>query len=56
LTFGAVAGYELTPVDEGGNDALDSDADPAMGGMTVVETLTSGENNLTYDAGLCSTC
>jgi protocatechuate 3,4-dioxygenase beta subunit len=52
LTFGAVAGYELTPVDEGGNDALDSDADPAMGGMTVVETLTSGENNLTYDAGL----
>ncbi|MCB0535306.1 MAG: carboxypeptidase regulatory-like domain-containing protein, partial [Saprospiraceae bacterium] len=33
------------------NDEDDSDADPAMGGMTVFEVLESGESNLTYDAG-----
>lgn len=31
-------------------DAIDSDADPLMGGMTVNEVLTGGEQNLTYDA------
>ncbi|MCB0545866.1 MAG: carboxypeptidase regulatory-like domain-containing protein, partial [Saprospiraceae bacterium] len=49
LTFGSVAGYTPTPVDQGGDDTMDSDADPSMGGMTVVETLTSGENNTDYD-------
>jgi protocatechuate 3,4-dioxygenase beta subunit len=52
LTFTTPAGgYISTPVDQGGNDASDSDANPAMGGMTVNEVLTSGENNPTYDAG-----
>jgi len=51
LTFTTPAGYTTTTVDQGGNDAIDSDANPAMGGMTVNETLTAGENNLTYDAG-----
>ncbi|MCB0679000.1 MAG: carboxypeptidase regulatory-like domain-containing protein, partial [Saprospiraceae bacterium] len=51
LTFETPAGYTTTDVNQGGNDAADSDANPAMGGMTVVETLTSGENNTDYDAG-----
>jgi SdrD B-like domain/HYR domain len=52
LTFGTPAGFDFTsPVDQGGNDALDSDANPAMGGMTVNEVLTSGEYNPNYDAG-----
>ncbi|MCC6413984.1 MAG: carboxypeptidase regulatory-like domain-containing protein, partial [Saprospiraceae bacterium] len=53
LTFGTPAGsdYVSTDVNQGGNDASDSDADPAMAGMTVFEVLTSGENNTTYDAG-----
>ena len=51
VTFTAPAGYTFTPADKGGNDATDSDANPANG-MTPVETLVSGENNTTYDAGL----
>ncbi|MBK7936606.1 MAG: carboxypeptidase regulatory-like domain-containing protein [Lewinellaceae bacterium] len=52
LTFTTpVGGYVLTDLDEGGNDAYDSDADVNNGNMTVFETLTSGENNDTYDAG-----
>jgi protocatechuate 3,4-dioxygenase beta subunit len=51
LTFTTPAGYDATDVDQGGDDTEDSDADPAMGGMTVVETLTSGEENTDYDAG-----
>jgi len=50
LTFGDKAGFLPTYADEGGNDANDSDADPANG-MTVTETLTSGEDNRDYDAG-----
>ncbi|MFN8303093.1 MAG: SdrD B-like domain-containing protein [Saprospiraceae bacterium] len=33
------------------SEATDSDADPAMGGMTTFEVLTSGEYNPDYDAG-----
>ena len=51
LTFTTPAGYTTTDVDQGGDDTNDSDADPAMGGMTATETLTSGENNTDYDAG-----
>ncbi|MEK6675225.1 MAG: SdrD B-like domain-containing protein, partial [Planctomycetota bacterium] len=52
LTFAMPAGMVSSPVDQaGGDDTMDSDADPAMGGMTAVETLTSGENNPDYDAG-----
>jgi hypothetical protein len=52
LTFVTPAGgYETTDLDEGGNDAYDSDADPHNGNMTVYEVLTSGEHNPDYDAG-----
>ena len=51
VTFDAPAGYEFVEADQGLDDGLDSDADPANG-MTPIETLESGENNDTYDAGL----
>ena len=53
LTFAPPAGstFELTGHDLGGNDALDNDANESNGGMTINETLTSGEHNTTYDAG-----
>jgi hypothetical protein len=52
LTFGTPAGFDYTsPLDAGGDDAYDSDANPGMGGMTVFETLVSGEHNPDYDAG-----
>jgi len=44
-------GFEFTVQDQGTDDALDSDADPANG-MTQVVTLASGENNSTLDAGI----
>jgi hypothetical protein len=44
------SGYRLTQRDAG-DDALDSDADPTTG-VTIVTTLTAGENDLTWDAGL----
>ncbi|MEO0682981.1 MAG: SdrD B-like domain-containing protein, partial [Pseudomonadota bacterium] len=37
--------------DQGGDDALDSDADPITG-MTQIVTLAPGENNPTLDAGI----
>ncbi len=45
------AGYEITLQDQGGDDALDSDADRVTG-YTVPTVLTSGENDTTWDAGL----
>jgi protocatechuate 3,4-dioxygenase beta subunit len=51
ITFFPDGDYVLTGQDQGGNDALDSDANPATG-MTITEQLASGENNLTYDAGV----
>ena len=48
------AGFFFSPNDMGGNDATDSDANTGTG-LTGCETLTSGENNTTYDAGLSST-
>ncbi|MCU7813685.1 MAG: carboxypeptidase regulatory-like domain-containing protein [Candidatus Thiodiazotropha sp. (ex Rostrolucina anterorostrata)] len=44
------AGYDFTTQDQGG-DASDSDANQAIG-MTATTTLTSGENDLSWDAGL----
>ncbi|AFY38467.1 Cna B domain protein [[Leptolyngbya] sp. PCC 7376] len=41
----------FTDADQGGNDALDSDADPTTG-MTQIVTLAPGEFNDTLDAGL----
>ncbi|MFZ4633499.1 MAG: SdrD B-like domain-containing protein, partial [Saprospiraceae bacterium] len=52
LTFATPAGLVTSPLNAaGGDDTMDSDANPAMGGMTATETLTSGEYNPTYDAG-----
>ncbi|HRD93463.1 MAG TPA: SdrD B-like domain-containing protein, partial [Accumulibacter sp.] len=47
----APSGYFVSPKDQGGNDAKDSDIDPATG-QTVVTTLSSGQNDLSWDAGL----
>jgi len=44
------AGFVASPKNQGGNTALDSDADPVTG-QTACENLTNGENNTTYDAG-----
>jgi len=45
------AGYVISPQDQGGNDGADSDANPSSG-QTIPTTLVSGENDLTWDAGL----
>ncbi|MGR8920137.1 MAG: DUF7467 domain-containing protein, partial [Gammaproteobacteria bacterium] len=51
VAFIAPDGFGFTDLNAG-DDTLDSDADPAMGGMTDTVTLTSGEFNDTLDAGL----
>ncbi len=43
--------YVISPVDEGANDAVDSDANPATG-TTATFTLLPGTSNTTIDAGL----
>ncbi|MBM6582028.1 carboxypeptidase regulatory-like domain-containing protein [Microvirga sp. BT689] len=50
VAFAAPAGYVLTQRDQGGNDAADSDADPATG-RTGVYTLTPGMNENSVDGG-----
>ncbi|MEZ4707418.1 MAG: SdrD B-like domain-containing protein [Caldilineaceae bacterium] len=53
VLFTAPAGYQPSPQDQGDqtNDGVsDSDADPTTG-RTVTTTLTSGENDPTWDAG-----
>jgi len=47
----APAGYSFSAKDQGTNDALDSDVDTVTG-KTVLTTLVSGENDLSWDAGL----
>ncbi|NCC32665.1 MAG: hypothetical protein EOM24_11695, partial [Chloroflexia bacterium] len=51
VTVTAPTGYRFTGQDRGTDDGRDSDADPVTGVMTNTE-LTSGENDLTWDAGL----
>ena len=51
VEFVPPSGYALSPQDQGGNDATDSDANLATG-RTITTTLVSGENDLTWDAGL----
>lgn len=48
-------GYSFTLRDQGNDDAVDSDVD-AQTGKTAVTTLTSGEEDLSWDAGLITTC
>jgi protocatechuate 3,4-dioxygenase beta subunit len=45
------ANYRFVSQDVGGNDTLDSDANPTTG-RTIQTTLTAGENDLTWDAGI----
>ncbi|MEN0002598.1 MAG: SdrD B-like domain-containing protein [Bacteroidota bacterium] len=45
----------LTDPNQGGDDALDSDADPLMG-MTDVFSVTDGDTLLTIDAGYVTKC
>jgi hypothetical protein len=47
----APTGYTFTAADQGGNDALDSDVNQTTG-ITAQTTLVSGENDLSWDAGL----
>ncbi len=49
--FEAPSGYALTGADRGGDDALDSDANPATG-RTGAVALEPGDEDLTLDAGL----
>lgn len=51
VEFVAPGGYSFSPADQGGDDALDSDADP-LTGKTACTTLDPGENDTTWDAGL----
>jgi hypothetical protein len=44
-------GYVFSPMNMGGDPALDSDADPTTG-ATVCTTLDPGENDMTWDAGM----
>ena len=48
------AGYISSPLDQGGDDAKDSDIDPATG-ETATINLTAGENDDSVDAGLVPT-
>lgn len=51
LEFNPLMGYVFSPQDQGGDDSLDSDANPANG-KTGLVSLISGENNISVDAGL----
>jgi LPXTG-site transpeptidase (sortase) family protein len=51
VEFVPPTGYSFSPADQGGNDALDSDANPANG-RTILTTLSAGENDMSWDAGL----
>jgi len=44
-------GYEVSPMNVGIDDEIDSDADPVTG-LTACVSLTTGEVNLSVDAGL----
>ena len=53
--FTAPAGYTATLAQQGGNDALDSDANPVTG-ITRSVTLAAGEFNPNLDAGYTPAC
>ncbi|GAB3691860.1 hypothetical protein GCM10027592_10210 [Spirosoma flavus] len=50
VSFAAPTGYSATLADQGADDALDSDGDPATG-LTGTYSLTANEENLTVDMG-----
>lgn len=51
VEFTLPTGYSFSPEAEGNDASLDSDADETTG-KTNCTTLTSGENDLTWDAGM----
>ena len=51
VNFILPSGYLFSPRDHGSDDTVDSDAD-TTGGTTASFTLTSGETDLTWDAGV----
>lgn len=53
IHFVAPEGDEFSPMDQGSDDAVDSDADPTTG-LTACTTLDAGENDMTWDAGIFS--
>jgi LPXTG-site transpeptidase (sortase) family protein len=52
VQFVKPGGYTFSPVDQGANDAVDSDANTTTGVTTSTYTLASGDNNTTVDAGM----
>lgn len=55
VTFCGPDNFIATTPNQGGDDALDSDADPVMG-MTDVFTVEDGDMNFTIDAGFYNKC
>ncbi len=51
VKFTPPSGYQITAKDQGSDDAVDSDADPSTG-KSATTTLSEGENDMTWDAGL----
>ena len=51
VSFVTPTGYVSASANAGGNDALDSDADPLTGRTTQTYSLTAGQNNTSVDAG-----
>ncbi len=51
VEFVPPTGYDISPPDQGGDDALDSDADPITG-RAVPTTLDSNEDDDTWDVGM----
>jgi uncharacterized repeat protein (TIGR01451 family) len=50
VQFTPPSGYISSPANQGGNDAADSDADAT--GRTAITTITPGESDPTWDAGM----
>ena len=44
--------YRFSPVDQGSNDSLDSDADRTTGKTPAFTAFISGTNNMSWDAGM----
>lgn len=55
VQFVLPGGYAFSPMNQGGDDGLDSDADPTTG-TTACTTLEPGETDLTWDAGMYLPC
>lgn len=51
IVFIPPSGYQLSPVDVGNDDAVDSDADPVTGRTEIFTATTTSENDI-WDAGI----